>query len=156
MTSYLALKTLHFLSASILFGTGIGIAFFMLRAYLSGNAEVLATTVKSVVLADWIFTVPAVVVQLVTGLWLTRHLGISHGSSWYVWAMSLFAFAGLCWLPLVGIEIKIRFAINNGANIARVAPLMRIWLALGVLLFTSIAALYVLMVWKYGVTKLSP
>ena len=153
MNTYLVLKTLHFLSASILFGTGIGIAFFMLRAYLSGNTEALAVTVRNVVLADWIFTVPAVVVQLTTGLWMTRLLGISHGSSWYLWSMWLFALIGLVWLPLVGIEIKIRSALNNGAKLAELAPLMRIWIALGVLVFTGIAALYVLMVAKYGVTS---
>ncbi|MDX2316310.1 MAG: DUF2269 family protein [Gammaproteobacteria bacterium] len=52
---------MHILSATILFGTGLGIAYFMLRGHLSGNRQAMAVVVRSVVMADWVFTAPAVV-----------------------------------------------------------------------------------------------
>ncbi len=68
MNLYLSVKLLHIISAALLFGTGLGTAFFMLRAYKSENAEAMKITTKNVVLADWFFTTPAVVMQIVTGI----------------------------------------------------------------------------------------
>ena len=37
-------KLIHFIGASVLFGTGLGIAFFMLMAHRTGHAGVIAVT----------------------------------------------------------------------------------------------------------------
>ena len=76
MTLYLWIKLLHILSATVLFGTGMGTAFFMLKAYLSANDEAMAVTTRSVVMADWIFTTPAVVMQL-------RNRAVAHAVPQY-------------------------------------------------------------------------
>jgi uncharacterized membrane protein len=76
MDLYSWIKLLHILSSTLMFATGLGAAFFMLRAYLSGNTEAMKITTRNAVLADWLFTTPSVVVQLATGLWLTWQLGI--------------------------------------------------------------------------------
>ena len=55
MNAYLWIKLVHIISATILFGTGLGIAFFMLRAHLSGSREAMTIVVLSVVMADWVF-----------------------------------------------------------------------------------------------------
>ncbi|MCB1563297.1 MAG: DUF2269 family protein [Alphaproteobacteria bacterium] len=39
MDLYLFVKTLHILSSTILFGTGIGIAFFMFRSHFTDNIQ---------------------------------------------------------------------------------------------------------------------
>ena len=114
MDSYSLVKLVHIISASILFGTGIGTAFFMLRAHLSGNPEAMAVTTKNVVLADWIFTTPAIVVQASTGLWLTFKLAIPLGSVWFIIVVSLFVLIGICWIPVVWIQVRIRNIIANG------------------------------------------
>ena len=80
MDFYLSIKLLHIVSSTLLFGTGLGTAFFMFRAYMSENTEAMRITTSNVVLADWLFTTPAVVMQLVTGLWLTQRLGIPYNS----------------------------------------------------------------------------
>ena len=79
MTAYLWIKTIHIISATVLFGTGMGTAYYMLRAYLAGNDTAFAQTTRSVVTADWLFTTPAAIIQLVTGLWLADILGIRPG-----------------------------------------------------------------------------
>lgn len=150
MTLYLWVKLLHILSATVLFGTGMGTAFFMLKAYLSANDEAMAVTTKSVVLADWIFTLPAVVVQFVTGLWLTQYLKISMDSVWFNTVIGLFVLVGACWVPVVWIQIRIRDLIAAEAGADSYRTLMRWWIALGVPAFTSVLIIFYFMVSKVG------
>ena len=53
------LKTLHILSANVLLGTGIGIAFFKWITDRSGSVAAIRVVSERVVLADTIFTAPA-------------------------------------------------------------------------------------------------
>lgn len=147
MSLYLAVKLLHILSSTILFGTGIGTAFFMVRGYLS---RAMANTVPSVVLADWLFTTPAMIIQLVSGIWLTHLLGISFSSTWFVVVMILFMLVGACWIPVVWIQIKIRALVRAGADRNDCKHLMRAWASLGVPAFLAVVALFYLMVTKTG------
>ena len=151
MTLYLWIKLLHILSATVLFGTGMGIAFFMLKAYLSNNDEAMAVTTRHVVMADWLFTTPAVVIQLLTGLWLTNKLNMSFGSNWFVAVIGIFIFVGICWIPVVRIQIRIRDLIAAGASRDDYRKLMRIWAALGVPAFGGVLVLFFLMVSKTGI-----
>ena len=75
MSAYLALKYLHIIGATVLLGTGAGIAFFMLLAHRTGDAAVVAAVARIVVVADFVFTATAVVAQPVTGV----ALGLDHG-----------------------------------------------------------------------------
>lgn len=151
MNTYSLIKLVHILSATVLFGTGIGTAFFMLRTYLSGCEKAMAVTSKNVVLADWIFTAPAVLLQLFTGLWLTNRLGIPFGSAWFILVMSLFVFVGACWIPVVWIQIRIHKIIAGGGGLSAYRTLMRVWIGLGILAFVSVIALFFLMVTKPGI-----
>ena len=148
MDPYLAIKLLHIISATILFGTGLGTAFFMFQAYRSGNEEAMKSTTATVVLADWLFTTPAVIVQLATGLWLTYRLGIPYTSLWFVLVIGLFCLVGACWLPVVWIQIRLRNLIAAGSGIDECGPLMRVWIALGVPAFTAVLVLFGLMVYR--------
>ena len=152
MSLYLGIKLLHIVSATILFGTGLGTAFFMLQAYLGGNDEVMKSTTKTVVLADWLFTTPAVIVQLASGLWLTQRLGIPFTSVWFVAVVALFCLVGACWLPVVWIQIRIRESFRAGAGIDECRTLMRAWIALGVPAFPAVLILFWLMVFKPGIS----
>ena len=148
MNAYLLVKLLHVLSATILFGTGLGTAFFMLQAYRSGDRQSLLATTRIVVLADWLFTAPAVIVQLATGFWLVHRLGIPYGSIWFITVLTLFVLVGACWLPVVGIQIKVRERLDAGAEIDACRSLMRVWVALGVPAFVAVMVLFALMVFK--------
>jgi uncharacterized membrane protein len=151
MTLYLWVKLVHILSATVLFGTGMGTAFFMLKAYLSQNEQAMKVTTRSVVMADWVFTTPAVVLQLVTGLWLTSRLNIAFDSPWFVAVIALFLFVGLCWVPVVCIQIRIRNLIADGRPREDYRNLMRAWVALGVPAFASVIGIFYLMVAKVGI-----
>jgi uncharacterized membrane protein len=92
MDNYLLLKMIHILSAVVLMGTGAGIAFFMFMASRTANVAAIAITARHVVLADWLFTAPAVVIQLVSGVLLMLKLGYSFTSTWFLWVIALFIF----------------------------------------------------------------
>src|SRR3954467_12480451 len=108
MTSYLILKWLHVIGATILLGTGAGIAFFMLLAHRSGDARVIAGVARIVVVADYVFTATAVVAQPVTGVLLARSAGYSLDEQWIIASIALYLFTGAFWLPVVWMQSRIR------------------------------------------------
>ena len=151
MTLYLWVKLAHIIGATVLFGTGIGTAFFMLKAYLSHNEQAMAVVTRSVVLADWTFTTPAVIIQALSGLWLADRLGIAFDSAWFVTVVLLYAFVGGCWIPVVWIQIRIRKLIDAGGKREDYRRLMRVWVALGVPAFGAVLLLFFLMIFRSGV-----
>lgn len=151
MEPYFVLKLVHILSATLLFGTGLGTAFFMWMAHRRGEVAAIAATARHVVLADWLFTTPAVVAQPVTGLLLLDRLGIAWTQSWVLASLGLFAVAGLCWLPVVAIQLRIRAITaiaSGGALPAAYFRLMRWWFRLGWPAFAAVLAIFWLMVRK--------
>jgi uncharacterized membrane protein len=150
MNMYLWVKLVHVVSATLLFGTGIGSAFFMLRTYLSRNDEAMRITARNVVIADWLFTAPAVVIQFASGLWLTAELKIAYDSAWFVAVVSLYALAGACWIPVVWLQIRVRDMAAAGQGRESYVKLMRLWMALGVPAFASVLVIFFLMISKLG------
>lgn len=152
MDSYLLLKLLHILSASVITGTGAGIAFFMLMASRSRHPHAIYITARHVILGDWIFTAPAVLTQLITGLLLMNQLDYSFTSPWFFWVIGLFIFIGVCWIPVVCIQYRLRelarCSVEQGDVIGDFKKLMNIWIALGVPAFTALLAIFWLMVFK--------
>jgi uncharacterized membrane protein len=154
MTSIvLTLKLLHILGAAVLFGTGLGIAFFMFMAHRTREPAVIAQTGRVVVIADAAFTASAVVVQPVTGVALASIMGYSLGDSWIVAALGLYLFIGMCWLPVVAIQMRLRdiaaYAAEKGAQLPPdYFNLFRIWFWLGWPAFGGMIALFALMIWK--------
>jgi len=151
--AYLILKWVHILSATIVFGTGIGTAFFMFMANRSGDLRSIHFTLRQVVIADWLFTTPAVIVQLVTGVWLVQVAGYSFGDFWVVMALGLFVFAGICWLPVVWLQIRMRDladqAVQSGTALpASYRKLDRWWILLGSLAFPAVVVIFYLMVFR--------
>ena len=150
MTDYFLLKTLHILSAVVLMGTGSGIAFFMLMAVLSRSQETIRHVSRIVILADWLFTAPAVLVQLITGVWLMSLLNVSITSPWFLTVAALFILIGCCWLPVVWIQYQLHreACMENGFLSVRFKRLMRLWIALGIPAFAAMLVLFWLMVAK--------
>jgi len=153
--AYLFVKWLHILSSTLLFGTGIGIAFFMWLAHRRGNVVEIAGTARTVVVADACFTAPAVVTQLVTGLWLTHRLGIGLSPVWIRATLVLFCLVGACWLPVLWLQIRARdlaaaAAVNNSSLPASYYRIMRLWFWLGWPAFFGVIVIFWLMVDKPG------
>lgn len=155
LTTYLVVKWIHILSSTLLFGTGLGIAFFMWSAHRSGDAAQIAATGRSVVIADACFTAPAVVVQLASGMWLVHTLGLPWSAFWLKTALRLFCVVGACWLPVVWLQIRARDLAGNAAATGTALPagyfrIMRWWFWLGWPAFLGVLAIFWLMVAKPG------
>jgi uncharacterized membrane protein len=152
--TYTALKTLHILSMVLLFGTGLGSAFYKWMADRSGNIAHIAATNRHVVLADWIFTTPTVIFQPISGLWMVHLLGLPLTTPWIAISLSLFVLAGLCWLPVVWLQIRMHKIAADAVIRDSCLPetywrLARLWFWLGVPAFMSMVFVVVLMVLKH-------
>lgn len=151
--SYLWLKWIHILSSTVLFGTGLGIAYFQWMAWRSGEVAVIARVTRITVSADFVFTTPAVIVQLLTGVALLHTLSLPWSTPWVWQALVLYALTGACWLPVVGIQIQLaRMAAQAQAQGEALPPAfhrrMRLWVILGWPAFLSVIAIFWLMVRK--------
>ena len=150
---YLALKFLHVLGATVILGTGTGIAFFMLMAHRSGDAAFVAKTAAVVVVADAIFTATAIISQPLTGYWLARETGVSLLDPWLLASLFLYATAGLFWLPVLLIQVRMRDLAAAATAAGRGLPpdyerLYRLWFACGIPGFASVIAILWLMIAK--------
>lgn len=150
---YLVVKWLHILSSTLLFGTGLGSAFYMFFASLTRDTRVIATVVRYVVIADYAFTTPTVIIQPLTGLYLIHLAGFPLTSKWIVASFALYFLAGACWLPVVWMQIKMRdmaaIATTNGAELPqRYWTFLKWWVALGTVAFFALVVVFYLMVAK--------
>ncbi|WMT92893.1 DUF2269 domain-containing protein [Pelagibacterium sp. H642] len=148
---YFALKYLHIIGASVLLGTGAGIAFFMLLAHRTGDPHTVAGVARIVVIADYLFTATAVVVQPITGVALAWHVGYSLWEHWIVLSILLYLITGAFWLPVVWIQSQMRreaeAAHRLGAALSsRYHKLFRIWFALGFPAFAAVLLIFWLMI----------
>lgn len=153
MDAYLFAKWLHIIGSTVLFGTGIGTAFQMVWAMRTGKVETIHSVASGVVIADWIFTTPAGLVQPLSGLWLIWLQGYSLTEPWLLATYALYSVAFCAWLPVVGLQIRIRNlaaqAFANGQPLPAAAHnAYRVWFALGWPAFLALTAVYWLMIAK--------
>jgi uncharacterized membrane protein len=152
-TIFILAKLIHILSAAVLFGSGAAIAFFMFVAWRSRDVAGFAMTARHVVLADWLFTTSAVIIQPLSGIALSHLAGWPLDASWLLVTYALYALVGICWLPVVWIQLRVR-KLAEQANAAGTSlpdeahRLMRIWFVLGFPAFIGVIAIYVLMIAK--------
>jgi uncharacterized membrane protein len=150
---YLALKWVHIISSTILFGTGIGSAFYLFMANRRKDIAAIYFAARHVVIADWLFTVPSVVIQFLTGITLVHMGGYGFSDFWIAGGLALYFFAGACWLPVVWMQIEMRdmarHALATGEPLpARYWTMDRWWAVLGSLAFPAIMIVFYLMVFK--------
>jgi uncharacterized membrane protein len=153
MTLYLLVKVLHIIGATVLLGTGAGIAFFMLMAHRTNDVKLIAHTAGVVVIADSLFTATAVLFQPITGGALAVITGQPLATGWIAVSLALYVFTGVLWLPVVWMQIRMR-------NLARIAlatntplpaayySLWRVWFAFGFPAFAAVVGIIFLMVFK--------
>jgi uncharacterized membrane protein len=150
---YSLIKWLHIVSSTVLFGTGAGIAFFFLRAQRTGDTKIIAAVSRDVVLADMVFTATAVVLQPVTGIALALMAGFPLSSPWLVLSMVLYVLVGICWLPVVWLQMRMRDLAIVAASHELPLPsayrrYYRWWFALGWPAFIGVLVIFYLMVAK--------
>jgi uncharacterized membrane protein len=147
------LRWLHVIGATVLLGTGAGIAFFMLMAHRTRDPRLIAHVAGTVVIADTIFTATAVVAQPLTGMLLALKIGWPLTDGWLAVSIALYVLTGLFWLPVVWIQLRLRDLAT--AAVAADLPLgpeydrlFRIWFACGIPAFAAVLAIVWLMLAK--------
>ena len=153
MNEYLLLKSLHIFSTVLLFGTGLGSAFYKWMTDRDGDVHAIAVTNRHVVLADWLFTTPTIVLQPLTGIWLAHLLNLPLSTPWLAWSLALYVLAGLCWLPVVALQIRMRNDSARAREAGQALPERywrdaRLWFWLGWPAFIAVALVVLLMVFK--------
>lgn len=151
---YLWVKALHVLSSVVMVGTGFGTAFYLFWANRSGSIAAQAVVSHWVAKADWWFTTPAVIFQPLSGLWLMHAAGWPYDAKWLMWTFGLYALAGVCWLPVVWLQLQMRdMAKQAHAEQQESLPnrywrYARYWEWLGYPAFIAMMVVYFLMVLK--------
>jgi len=151
MTNYLILKYAHIVGATVLLGTGLGIAFFMLLAHRTRSVATIAAVARIVVLADFVFTAPAVVLQLITGVRLAQILGYPLMSGWVGLSLVLYVLIGAFWIPVVWMQMRMHIlavgAVRMGAPLPRAYHrLFRVWFVFGIPAFSAVLIIIWLMI----------
>jgi uncharacterized membrane protein len=149
--SYFILKFLHVIGATVLLGTGAGIAFFMLMAHRTGQPAVIAGVARIVVIADFVFTATAVVLQPVTGVLLVRAVGYALTDAWILWSIVLYLVTGAFWLPVVWMQMRMRALAVAAAAAGTELPrayhvLFWWWFAFGFPAFAAVVTIFWLMI----------
>jgi len=150
---YALVKWVHIISSTLLFGTGLGSAFYMFFASRTRDARVIASVATHVVIADWVFTTPTVILQPLSGFYLLHLMGLPLTTPWILWSVALFLLAGAAWLPVVWMQMRMRdLALLAASTNSSVPPsywrYLRLWVCLGVVAFVSLMAVFYLMVAK--------
>lgn len=153
MDDYLLLKTVHVVSATILFGTGLGTAFHMWMSHLSGSVPAIVVAARNTVIADFLFTTPAVIVQPVTGVLLAVEAGLPLTEDWLLLSIGLYVLTGACWLPVVWLQVRMHrlaaAALRAGTALPeRYYRYAWTWFGLGWPAFAAVLAIFYLMVVK--------
>ncbi len=147
------LRWLHVIGATVLLGTGAGIAFFMLMAHRTRDPKLIAHVAGTVVVADTIFTATAVIAQPLTGMLLALKIGWPLSDGWLALSIALYVLTGLFWLPVVSIQLQLRdlaraAVADNRALGSDYERLFRIWFACGIPAFAAVLAIVWLMLAK--------
>lgn len=150
---YAIAKWLHVLSSTVLFGTGIGSAFYFLASALGRDARTAAAVAGYVVVADWLFTATTAVIQPLTGYWMMRLAGMGLDMAWLRWSVHLYVLAIACWLPVVWLQIRLRNLARQAAAAGTALPAeywryFRWWFGLGVVAFLAFVVIFYLMTVK--------
>lgn len=150
---YFWLKYIHIISSTFLFGTGVGSAFYMFRANMSRDPHSIYFAARNVVIADWLFTTPTIIIQPVTGVMMMYSAGYSLTDFWIIASFALYFLAGICWCPVVYLQIRMRNMAKEALEKGTELPLLywrfeRIWFWLGVIAFPAIVTVFHFMVFK--------
>ena len=149
-----AIKFVHVIAASVMLGTWLGVAIFMVMAHRSGNTSVVALTSRFVVAVELMAVAPAVALQPLSGFPLATAIGVSpFGEFWIVVSIVFYAAIALCWLAALRLELRIRNGTREAALNSK--PLsdayrrqFRAWRLLAGPILIGMVMVVALMIWQ--------
>ncbi|MCC6608649.1 MAG: DUF2269 domain-containing protein [Burkholderiales bacterium] len=154
--AYTLWKTAHAVGAAVVFGGGLGIAYFTWfgyrRAVRTDDLAALRALLRLTVIADACLTAPAVAFQFASGLVLMRALGWPWVSPWSMAVLGLYLLAGACWLPILALQVRLHRVAARSASVAalpgRFHRWFGWWFGLAIPAFAIVLVLFYLMVAK--------
>jgi len=129
---------LHLVGVLLMVGNIVTAAFWKIRADLTGKPDVIHHTVKNVMIADYFFTIPGLVLIILSGFIMAGRSGASlSGMNWLTLSFILLAVTGVIWLAiLIPMQLRmIRFSaacVEKGAISAEYRLASRQWAIFGV------------------------
>ncbi|WP_334079003.1 DUF2269 domain-containing protein [Microbulbifer sp. M83] len=151
MNAYLVFKALHVLGAMVVFGTGIGIAWYALRGWRTGDIHIMQWISAETVAADWIFTAAAILLLLGSASGMLYASPTLLEMPWLRLSAFLTFLVFCLWVPVVFIQYNIRRRLRT-APAREAAPgirrLLVCWYLLGALVLPLMVAIVFLMVMK--------
>jgi len=155
---FTVIKFLHVMSAVLLLGTGLGLAFFLFRAQQSKDSQTILFALNNTLIGDIVFVGPALFVLFGSGHWMLRNGAHSVREPWMIASLALIMLVGLCWVLAVFLEWRMRNGLRASAQQgAAVLPpkhglYHRLWVSLGLIAFPTAVVILVLMVIKPAFT----
>lgn len=153
-TLYQALVYAHILGVILLAGNITITAFWKVLADMTKDVKLIAFANRAVIIADWIFTLPGIVLTLVGGV------GISimgewplFEVSWLSWSVFWFVVAGILWMVfLVPLQIRQNRAAKLFAQTGVIPDSYwrdaRLWITIGLIATVPLLIILYLMVVK--------
>jgi uncharacterized membrane protein len=133
-------------------GTGLGSAFYLWRANRAGGLNTIRFVLRNVILADWLFTVPPIILLPATGVWLMRINGYPFSTLWLWLSLVLLGIAGLCWVSAAILQYKMKALAEQASDKEQLPAIYwkheRLWSILGVTAFPAVIAIFTLMIFK--------
>ncbi len=150
---YLVVKWIHIVSSTVVFGTGVGSAWYFLVAARSRDPRLIAFVAHAVVVADWLFTATTMVLQPLSGAWLVHKSGLPWSSAWLRGSLVLFTIAALCWFRVVHLQLRMRSLARAAAEASTALPpafrsCFVQWIALGFVALFCFLGIFYLMVFR--------
>lgn len=150
---FTVIKFLHVMSAVVLLGTGLGLAFMLFRAQQSKDTQTLLFALNNILIGDIVFIGPALFVLFGSGHWMLRNGAHSVREPWMIASLALIMLVGLCWVVAVFLEWRmrnnLRRVVADGIELPpRHTLFHRLWMGLGAVAFSSAIAILVMMVTK--------
>jgi uncharacterized membrane protein len=144
-------KAIHIVSSTVLFGTTGGTVFYKYMVDRSGSLPAIRALADNILVALWLFTIPALLVQIATGIMLTKWVGYSFGHGWVAKSLLLYGIAALCWIPVAELQYDMRKLARAAQGTDLPVPYVtasRLWLVLYVAIGMCLLLVFWLMVHK--------
>ncbi|MBD2867617.1 DUF2269 family protein [Paenibacillus arenilitoris] len=94
--------TMHLVGVLLFAGNIITAAYWKVRADLSNDRAHIHHTVRGVMLADYVFTLPGLALIIVSGIAMAAREGIGlNGFNWLTASLILFGVTGAIWLAVL-------------------------------------------------------
>lgn len=154
--TYKVLLLVHIIGVILFLGVGAGSAFYKFMTDRSKNIQAIVKVNSIVVLADWLFTTPAVLIQPISGVALAYVLNVSLMEPWLFVSIILYILSISLWLIAVYTQIKMKDisldALEKGIELGdEYQKYVRWWIWLGIPSFLSMFLMMLLMMFHYWI-----